>query len=435
MTTVKLNDPSAFELVSGLWKSDRLPLTKGRVLRSTNFNGDGLLDFSDVVELEVEERHAAKRQLRDGDIIIERSGGGPKQPVGRVAFFKAPDEQAYFASNFTTTLRIRDQEFLDPEFVSLYLHALYLNGETETLQRATTGIRNLDWQEYLNFEIPKFDSQSQRSIRQLISKVRQAYQCEQTLLILHRELKQQVMRKLFTCGLRVKAQKDTEIGPMPANWSPKSISELCDIWSGGTPRKSVPEYWTGDIPWVSGKDLKLPALVDVVDHISNAGVEAGSRIVPAGSVLLLVRGMGLAKDLPVAVIKRPMAFNQDVKALVSRGQYSGEFIRSAIYAGKERLLSQIVPSAHGTMTLNLNDVESFKIACPPDDDEASEVVTILDALDQKIELHKKKKSVLDELFRSLLNKLMTGELSVNDLDLSALTADETQTQIEVEVQS
>lgn len=61
MTAVTLNDPSVFELVSGLWKSDRLPLTTGRVLRSTNFHGDGLLDFSEVVELEVEARHAATR--------------------------------------------------------------------------------------------------------------------------------------------------------------------------------------------------------------------------------------------------------------------------------------------------------------------------------------------------------------------------------------
>ena len=435
MTTVKLNDPSAFELVSGLWRSDRLPLITGRVLRSTNFNGDGLLDFSDVVELEVEKRHAAKRQLKDGDIIIERSGGGPKQPVGRVAFFKAPDEQAYFSSNFTTTLRIRDQNLLDPEFVSLYLHALYLNGETETLQRATTGIRNLDWQEYLNFEVPKLGLQRQRAIRKLISKVRKAYQCEQSLLTLHRELKQQVMRQLFTCGMHGEAQKETEIGPMPVSWNPRSILELCDIWSGGTPRKSVAGYWSGDIPWVSGKDLKLPALEDVIDHISKAGVDAGSRIVPKGSVLLLVRGMGLARDLPVAVIKRPMAFNQDVKALVTRGQYSGEFIRSAIYAGKERLLSQIVPSAHGTMTLNLNDVESFKIACPPDNDEATEVVTILDALEQRIALHQQKKSVLNELFRSLLHKLIRGEISVDDLDLSVLSNEEPQRQTEAEVQS
>lgn len=234
------------------------------------------------------------------------------------------------------------------------------------------------------------------------------------------ELKRATMRELFTRGLRGEAQKDTEIGLVPESWAPRTILELCEIWSGGTPRKSVAEYWSGDIPWVSGKDLKLPALDDAIDHVSAEGVEAASRLAPQGAVLLLVRGMGLAKDLPVAVINRPMAFNQDVKALVSRGVYSGQFLRSAIYAGKDRLLSQIVPSAHGTMTLNLNDVETFKIACPTDPDEAAEIVTILDALDRKIALHRQKRAVLEELFQSLLHQLMTGAIRVADLDLSAL---------------
>lgn len=234
------------------------------------------------------------------------------------------------------------------------------------------------------------------------------------------ELKCATMTRLFTHGLRGEAQKETEIGLVPESWQPRTILELCEIWSGGTPRKSVNEYWSGDIPWVSGKDMKKPVLDDVIDHISVAGVEAASRLAPVGAVLLLVRGMGLAKDLPVAVITRPMAFNQDVKALVSRGQYSGPFLRSAIYAGKDRLLSQIVPSAHGTMTLNLNDVETFKVACPADPDEANEIVTILDAIDRKIALHHQKRAVLEELFQSLLHKLMTGDIRVSDLDLSAL---------------
>ena len=228
------------------------------------------------------------------------------------------------------------------------------------------------------------------------------------------------MRALFARGLRGELQKETEVGPMPQSWSPRTILELCEIWSGGTPRKSVAEYWNGDIPWVSGKDLKAPALNDAIDHVSAAGVDEGSRIAPAGAVLLLVRGMGLAKDLPVAVINRSMAFNQDVKALVSRGEYSGKFLRSAIYAGKERLLSQIVASAHGTMTLNLNDVETFKVACPSESTEATDIVAILDAIDRKIDLHQRKRAVLEDLFKALIHKLMTGEIAVDELDLSAL---------------
>lgn len=262
----------------------------------------------------------------------------------------------------------------------------------------------------------------QKAIAAVLRQTESALVQQSSLLDTLQELKRATMRELFTRGLRGEPQKDTEIGPVPESWETRTILDLCEIWSGGTPRKSVAEYWKGDIPWVSGKDLKTPALDDTIDHVSAAGVEAASRLAPAGAVLLLVRGMGLAKDLPVAVINRPMAFNQDVKALVSRGEYPGQFLRSAIYAGKDRLLSQIVPSAHGTMTLNLSDVETFKVACPTDPDEAAEIVAILDAIDRKIELHRKKRTVLEELFKALLHKLMTGEVRVDELDLSALQA-------------
>lgn len=264
------------------------------------------------------------------------------------------------------------------------------------------------------------NAKEQNQIGNVLRAIEKAVDLESDAVTVTSNVKKAAMLQLFARGLRGEAQKETEIGPMPVSWSPQTILQLCEIWSGGTPRKSIAEYWNGDIPWVSGKDLKSPALDDAIDHVSAAGVEAASRLAPKGAVLLLVRGMGLAKDLPVAVINRPMAFNQDIKALVSRGGYSGQFLRSAIYVGKERLLSQIVPSAHGTMTLNLNDVETFKIACPSDPGEATEIASLLDALDRKIKLHQQKRTVLEGLFTSLLHKLMIGELRAADLDLSAI---------------
>lgn len=269
-------------------------------------------------------------------------------------------------------------------------------------------------------EIPMPPPGEQRNIGRILQRIDDALSLEDEQFRAITNLKHATMRSLFTHGLRGEAKKETEIGPVPESWEIKTILELCEIWSGGTPRKSIQEYWGGKIPWVSGKDLKSPVLDDAMDHVTVEGAEAGSRLALSGAVLLLVRGMGLAKDLPVAVINRPMAFNQDIKALVSRGNYPGTFLRSVIYAGKERLLNQIVPSAHGTMTLNLNDVENFNVPCPPDQTEIDEIVAIIDAIDRKIDLHRKKHAVLDDLFKALLHKLMTGEIRVAALDLSAL---------------
>ncbi|BBZ02766.1 hypothetical protein MCHIJ_22030 [Mycolicibacterium chitae] len=262
----------------------------------------------------------------------------------------------------------------------------------------------------------------QHNIAAVLSRAERAIAVQDEIGQLLEKVKSASMHQLFTRGLRGEPLQESEIGLIPESWELRPIPELSDVWSGGTPKRSNADYWNGDIPWVSGKDLKQPALDDATDHLSPLGVDNGSRVAPADSVLLLVRGMGLAKDLPVAVINRPMAFNQDVKALVSKAGYSGSFLRSAIYAGKDRLLSQLATSAHGTKTLNLHDLANFVVPTPPTADEADEIVNVLETLDRKIDLHRLKRGVLDQLFKSLLHKLMTGEVSVDDFDLSALSS-------------
>ena len=270
-------------------------------------------------------------------------------------------------------------------------------------------------------EIPIPSLHEQRSIAHALRRVDYAISLQDEQLRTLTDLKRAAMHTLFTRGLRGEPQKETEIGPVPESWEETTLGELCDIVSGGTPSKSVAGYWGGSIPWVSGKDLKSPALNDSIDHVTDEGVQSGTHLAPEDSVLLLVRGMGLAKDLPVAVINRPMAFNQDIKALIPRGDHSGSFVRSAIYVSKERMLSQVVTSAHGTMTLNLNDVETFQISYPLDSTEADEIVELLATIDGKIDLHRRKRAVLEDLFKALLHKLMTGEIRMGELGISALS--------------
>ncbi|WP_080487041.1 restriction endonuclease subunit S [Burkholderia ubonensis] len=389
------------------------------VLRIPNIES-GRVNAADLKYCDLSDDEAQKYLLEKGDLLFVRTNGVLER-LGSCAVYSGEPQQALFASYL---IRARLSRGVDPRYVAYFYGSQV--GTSLIAGRATPaadGKFNLNTGIIDSLPLPLPPTlDEQRSIVAVLAWVRQAmHMHEKSTTIVH-ELKQRVMSEVFARGLRGEAQKETEIGLMPQSWEPRSIIELCEVWSGGTPRKSIAEYWNGDIPWVSGKDLKAPALDDAIDHVSDSGVQAGSRLAPAGAVLLLVRGMGLAKDLPVAVINRRMAFNQDVKALVSRGQYSGQFLRSAIYAGKERLLSQIVPSAHGTLTLNLNDVETFKVACPSDPEEAKDIVAILDALDRKIDLHRRKRAVVEELFKSLLHNLMTGEISISDLELAALSS-------------
>ncbi|MFE8912973.1 N-6 DNA methylase [Streptomyces globisporus] len=308
----------------------------------------------------------------------------------------------------------------------LELARMYQSGESVDGEMAVVDIRELAEADY-NLSPARWAAPSNQAEHRTISEIADDLaslerRAAEVGRILEPVTKVPELRSGQEAGLQRVPHKDTELGPIPEAWEIRTVGELCEIWSGGTPRKSASEFWDGDIPWASGKDLKAPVIDDAIDHVSEEGVRSGSRMAPAGAVLLLVRGMGLAKDLPVATITRPMAFNQDVKALVLRDEYTafpGHFLRSAIYSAKDRLLGRIVPSAHGTMTLNLSDVESLVVAWPRDPDEAHRVVTVLAAVEQQVKIQRQKESLFNELFGCMLTNLMSGELGIGNFRLSA----------------
>lgn len=109
-------------------------------------------------------------------------------------------------------------------------------------------------------------------------------------------------------------------------WKSRTLDECATFGSGGTPSKSRTDFWTGTIPWVSAKDLKVFRLHDAEDHVTAEAIDAGSRLAPAGSIFLLVRGMTLHNDVPICVAMRDMAFNQDIKSLMPKGGVDAAFL-------------------------------------------------------------------------------------------------------------
>lgn len=151
------------EFKNGLWKGKKPPYVNVGIIRNTNFNSDGTLDASEIAFHDVEIKQLKTRRLEFGDIILEKSGGGPKQPVGRVITFEK-QEGEYSFSNFTSLIRIRDQNKLDFRFLHRVLYWYYVSGVTETMQRRSTGIRNLDFNAYKRLEIPVPPLPEQRRI-------------------------------------------------------------------------------------------------------------------------------------------------------------------------------------------------------------------------------------------------------------------------------
>jgi len=151
----KVNISDVCEFQSGLWKGKKGHLTDANVIRNTNFKSDGMLSYENIALLQVETKELSKRQLKHGDIILEKSGGGEKTPVGRVCLFKKQDNKIPFSlSNFTCLIRVKEPSILNYKYLHKFLHYMYEAGKTELMQRNSTGIRNLQLKEYKNISIP-----------------------------------------------------------------------------------------------------------------------------------------------------------------------------------------------------------------------------------------------------------------------------------------
>jgi type I restriction enzyme S subunit len=143
------------------------PVITVGVIRNANFTKDFTLDYSKIEYINVEERSFAKKNLEDGDLIVEKSGGSDNFPVGRSILYRG-ESRKYSFSNFTMSLRIKDKSLVIPEYLFYALQYMYRRGDMRQMQTQTTGLHNLLTDVFMLAQIPIPPSSEQRRIVEAI---------------------------------------------------------------------------------------------------------------------------------------------------------------------------------------------------------------------------------------------------------------------------
>jgi len=197
----------------------------------------------------------------------------------------------------------------------------------------------------------------------------------------------------------------------PPQWMEVKLGEVGAWKGGGTPSKSVSEYWTGTMPWVSPKDMKKFRISEAEDHISEAAIEGSSvQQIPENSLLMVVRGMILGRAFPVALTTREVTINQDMKALLPHVPETAEFLLLALRAFEPVVLASIERSSHGTCKLLTEVLHSFPIPIPPLAEQrrivakVDELMTLVD----KLEAQQQERDKLAEAFAKACVASFTG---------------------------
>jgi type I restriction enzyme S subunit len=144
------------------------------------------------------------------------------------------------------------------------------------------------------------------------------------------------------------------------------LSVLCNGISGGTPSTHRTDYWNGNIPWISPKDMKSAHIFDSQDHITQLAVDESVSLVPKHSVLLVVRSGILQRTVPVAVNQVAAAINQDIRAFVpkNRDQILPDYL-AALLNSQQGALLQLVKWSTTVQSINKEELDRFPIPLPP----------------------------------------------------------------------
>ncbi len=198
-------------------------------------------------------------------------------------------------------------------------------------------------------------------------------------------------------------------------------------WSGGgTPSKANPDFWNnGEIPWVSPKDMKTSELNDSQDKITAKAVEASpAKLVPAGSVLMVVRSGILAHTFPVAIAKIDVTLNQDMKAITPKPGIRPEFLAHQLRALSTLILKTCTKSGTTVASVETKQLQALPIWVPPTEEQdkiVNELEAQLSRLNKTVSTLQGIQAKLKQARASILKAAVEGKLVETEGDWNAVS--------------
>jgi type I restriction enzyme S subunit len=310
----------------------------------------------------------------------------------------------------------------------LYAYLLRAMAGMGFIESLAKGIRerstDFRWADFADLRVPVPPSAEQEAITQFLDhetiRIDALIKEQQRLIDLLQEKRQAVISHAVAKGLDPDVPtRDSGIewlGDVPHHWKVFRLNHLVDARGGGTPSKEREDYWDGDIPWISPKDLKVREISTSADQITeNAQRESGLSWIPVGSVVIVVRGMILAHSVPVAITTSPVTVNQDIKALTPKGPVTEEYLLLLLEGIREAVFEFIDASAHGTRKLEWDRFEHILLPVPPKDEqrEIQDFVRRERALLDKLTHEAQRSSrLLHERRSALITAAVTGKIDV-----------------------
>ena len=402
-----------------------VPIISGEHLKGFNLNDAVGYRF-------ITEEHAARLQkanVRKGDVIFTHAG-----TIGQVSMVpRDSDYERYIISSRQTYIRCDTAKAI-PEYVVAYFksplgqHDLLANVSAvgvPSISRPVTYLRSV--------VMPLPPINEQRAIASIFSALDDKIEHNQRTAQTLERVARAIFRAWFVDFAPVKAKiagatsfpsmpqpvfdalptrlVESEIGPVPEGWDVKALSSMCTFVSGGTPKRSEPSYWGGDIPWYTIKDAPSDGAIwvtDISQWITKDGMENSAvQVVPKGCTIISTRGT-VGK---LAMAGLPMAFNQTCYGLLPRNGKSFCHLHLLVRS----MVADLQQRTHGSVfnTITQATFDGLLVVSPHGDTVAAFEATVQPLFDTLLALLQESAN-LAKMRDYLLPKLLSGKVRVED---------------------
>ena len=189
------------------------------------------------------------------------------------------------------------------------------------------------------------------------------------------------------------------LGAIPSQWEISPLKYLATFTGGGTPSKDNPDFWDGNIPWVSPKDMKTPRLSTTIDNITDSAIkQSNTNLLEKGALLMVVRSGILQHSIPVAINDVPMSLNQDMKALRFSAPRLSEYAFYFVEGNQSRLLLEWSKEGATVESIEHEFLANTLFPCPPLSERIA-IIAFLDHETAKIDVLIEKQQRLIELLK------------------------------------
>ena len=191
-------------------------------------------------------------------------------------------------------------------------------------------------------------------------------------------------------------------------WENYKLQDICNLLSGGTPALDNPNYWNGNIPFISAATMHNSYIVDSEQYLSDEGLARGSKLLQQGNLLLLVRGSMLWKHIPICYNKLDVAFNQDVKGIITNKFSRPLFLLYWFESHESRMKYMVTGTGIGAGKLDTGTLLSMNVSLPSQK-EQERIISLLQLLDERIATQNKIIDKLKSLIKGLIDDIITLE--------------------------